>query len=41
MRKICGLKIVVEGVYQRPMNSEVQERLQEEDIVKAMKTQML
>ena len=41
MRRIYGLKRVVEGVYQRLMNSEVQKRLQGEDIVKAKKTQRL
>ena len=39
VRKIYGPKRVVEGVYQRPMNSKVQERLQGEHIVKAIKTQ--
>ena len=40
-RKIYGPKRVVEGVYQRLVNSGVQGRLQGEDIVKAMKMQML
>ena len=40
-RKIYRPKKVVEGVYQRLMNSEVQERLQVEDIVIAIKTQRL
>ena len=41
VRKIHGWKRVVEGVYQRLTNSEVRERLQGEDIVKAIKTQRL
>ena len=40
-RKIYGPKKVVEGVYQRLMNSEVQEKLQGEDAVKAIKTRRL
>ena len=40
-RKIYRPKKVVEGVYQRLMNSEVQERLQGEDIVEAVKIQRL
>ena len=40
-RKIYRPKKVVEGVYKRLMNSKVQERLQGENIVKAMKTQRL
>ena len=39
--KIYGSKKVVEGVYQRLMNSEVQKRLQVEDIVEAVKIQRL
>ena len=37
MRKIYGPKKIVNGVYQRLMNSEVQERLQGEEIMKAIK----
>ena len=40
-RKIYGPKKVVEGIYQRLMNSGVQERLQGEDIVKAIKAESL
>ena len=40
-RKIYGPKNVVEEVHQKLMNSEVQKRLQEENIVKAIKTQRL
>ena len=39
VRKNYGPRNVVEGVYQRLMSSEVQERFQEEDIVEAIKTQ--
>ena len=38
MRKIHDPKRVMEGVYQRPMKSEVRERLQRENIVEAIKT---
>ena len=41
VRKIIDPKKVVEGVYQKLMTSEVQERLQGKDIVKAIKTQRL
>ena len=40
-RKIHGPKRVVQGFCQRSMNSEVQERWQGEDILKAIKTQRL
>ena len=41
MRKIYGPKNIVEGVYQRLRDSEVQERFQGEDIEKVIKTQRL
>ena len=41
VRKIYGPNRVIEGVYQRLMNSEVWERLQGEDVVKVIKTQRL
>ena len=41
VKKIYGPKRVVEGVCQRLMKSEIQERLQGEDVVKAIKTQRL
>ena len=37
-KKIYGPRKIVEGVHQRLTNSELQERLQGEDIVKAIKT---
>ena len=40
-RKIYASKRVVEVVYQRLIYSDVQERVQGEDIVKAIKTQRL
>ena len=40
VRKIYSPKRVAKGVYQRLMNFEIQERLQGEDVVKAIKAQM-
>ena len=41
MRKIHGPKKAMEGVYQKLVNSEDQERFKGEDIVKAVKTQRM
>ena len=41
VRIIYGPETIVEGAYQRLMNSEIQERLQGEDIMKTIKTQAL